>query len=29
LSEVTPERIRAAAQSVKLDTVYFLKGREN
>lgn len=29
LSEVTPERIRAAAQSVKLDTVYFLKGRED
>ena len=29
LSEVTPERIRAAAQSGKLDTVYFLKGREN
>ena len=29
LSEVTPERIRATAQSVKLDTVYFLKGREN
>ena len=28
LSEVTPERIRAAAQSIQLDTVYFLKGKE-
>ena len=28
LAEVTPERIRAAAQSIRLDTVYFLKGKE-
>ena len=28
LSEVSPERIRAAAASCKLDTVYFLKGKE-
>ena len=28
LQEVTPERICAAAQSVKLDTVYFLQGKE-
>jgi len=28
LEEVTPERIRAAAQSICLDTVYFLKGKE-
>jgi predicted Zn-dependent peptidase len=28
ISEVTSERIRAAAQSVALDTVYFLRGRE-
>ncbi len=28
LRSVTPERIRLAAQSVKLDTVYFLKGKE-
>ena len=26
LRQVTPERIRAAAQSVQLDTIYFLKG---
>ena len=25
LRQVTPERIRAAAQSVQLDTIYFLK----
>lgn len=29
LASVTEERIRAAAQTVRLDTVYFLKGREN
>ena len=28
LQQVTPERIRAAAQSVQLDTIYFLKGKE-
>jgi len=28
IETVTPERIRAAAQSVVLDTVYFLKGKE-
>ena len=28
LREVTPERIMAAAQSIQLDTVYFLKGKE-
>lgn len=28
LRQVTPERIRAAAQSVQLDTIYFLKGKE-
>ena len=28
LSEVTPERIRAAAETIELDTVYFLKGKE-
>lgn len=28
LRAVTPERIRAAARSAKLDTVYFLKGKE-
>ena len=28
LDQVTPERIRAAAQSVTLDTVYFLHGKE-
>ena len=28
LEEVTPERIRAAAQSIRLDTVYFLRGKE-
>ena len=25
---VTPERIRAAANAVKLDTIYFLTGKE-
>ena len=29
LRQVTPERIRAAAKSAKLDTVYFLKGKED
>ena len=29
LSEVTPERICAAAESITLDTVYFLKGKED
>ena len=29
LRQVTPERIRAAAQSAKLDTIYFLKGKED
>jgi len=29
LDQVTPERIRAAAQSVTLDTVYFLHGKED
>ena len=29
LRQVTPERIRAAAQSVTLDTVYFLHGKED
>lgn len=29
LREVTPERIRAAAQTITLDTVYFLKGKED
>ena len=29
LDQVTPERIQAAAQSVTLDTVYFLHGKEN
>ena len=28
LQEVTPERICAAAQSIRLDTVYFLQGKE-
>lgn len=28
IEEVTPERIRAAAASVKPDTIYFLKGKE-
>ena len=28
LRQVTPERIRKAAQSCRLDTVYFLKGKE-
>ena len=28
LEAVTPERIREAAASVKLDTIYFLKGKE-
>ena len=28
LDQVTPERIQAAAQSVTLDTVYFLHGKE-
>ena len=28
LRQVTPERIQKAAQSLKLDTVYFLKGKE-
>ena len=28
LRQVTPERIRAAAQTIELDTVYFLKGKE-
>ena len=28
LSAVTPERICAAAQSIRLDTVYFLRGKE-
>ncbi len=28
LREVTPERIRAAAETIALDTVYFLKGKE-
>ena len=28
LAEVTPERVRAAAESVKPDTIYFLKGKE-
>ena len=28
LEEVTPERICAAAQTIALDTVYFLKGKE-
>ena len=28
LMEVTPERIRAAAETIALDTVYFLKGKE-
>ena len=28
LRRVTPERIRAAAQSCRLDTVFFLKGKE-
>ena len=28
LQEVTPERIRAAAETIQLDTVYFLKGKE-
>ena len=28
LRQVTPECIRAAAQSVQLDTIYFLKGKE-
>ena len=28
LSAVTPERICAAAQSIRLDTVYFLCGKE-
>ena len=29
LRQVTPERIRAAAKSAKLDTIYFLKGKED
>ena len=29
LDQVTPERIQAAAQSVTLDTVYFLHGKED
>ena len=28
LEAVTPERICAAAQSIRLDTVYFLRGKE-
>lgn len=28
LHQVTPERIRKAAQSCQLDTVFFLKGKE-
>ncbi len=28
IQRVTPERIRKAAQSIELDTVYFLKGKE-
>lgn len=28
LAAVTPERVREAAQAVKLDTIYFLKGKE-
>lgn len=28
LAEVTPERVQAAAESVKPDTIYFLKGKE-
>ena len=28
LRRVTPERIRTAAQSCRLDTVFFLKGKE-
>ena len=28
LMDVTPERIRAAAETITLDTVYFLKGKE-
>ena len=28
LMDVTPERIRAAAETIALDTVYFLKGKE-
>lgn len=29
LRQVTPERIRAAAMTAKLDTIYFLKGKED
>ena len=28
IAEVTPERIRAAAESIQLDSVYFLTGKE-
>ena len=28
LRQVTPERVRKAAQSCHLDTVFFLKGKE-
>ena len=28
LMEVTPERVRAAAEALRIDTVYFLKGKE-
>ena len=28
LMTVTPERIREAAESIQLDTVYFLRGKE-
>ena len=28
IRDVTPERIREAAQAVKPDTIYFLKGKE-
>lgn len=29
IGDVTPERIREAARAVKLDTIYFLKGKED
>ena len=28
LAEVTPERVRAAAAALRIDTIYFLKGKE-
>ena len=28
LMEVTPERVRAAAEALRIDTIYFLKGKE-